>query len=101
MVRLLPVAERARELFGRDGAAAAAEWIESEPQVSLQQTLFPDWEDESRPRNRRGRKPLLGSDAELQPLDATTLDRVRAAMLLVARPTCGNSLWTSRSAAPR
>ena len=50
-VRLLPVSERARDLFGRDGAAAAAEWIEHEPQASLQQTLFPDWEDEPRPRN--------------------------------------------------
>ena len=83
-VRLLPVSERARDLFGRDGAAAAAEWIEHEPQASLQQTLFPDWEDEPRPRNRRGRKPLLGSEAELQPLDATTLDRVHAAMLFQA-----------------
>ena len=83
-VRLLPVSERARDLFGRDGAAAAAEWIEHEPQASLQQTLFPDWEDEPRPRNRRGRKTLLGSDAELQPLDATTLDRVHAAMLFQA-----------------
>ena len=82
VVRLLPVSERARDLFGRDGAAA--EWIEHEPQASLQQTLFPDWEDESRPRNRRGRKTLLGSDAELQPLDATTLDRVHAAMLFQA-----------------
>ena len=43
VVRLLPVSERARDLFGRDGAAAAAKWIEHEPQVSLQQTLFPDW----------------------------------------------------------
>lgn len=84
VVRLLPVSERARDLFGRDGAAAAAEWIEHEPQVSLQQTLFPDWEDDARPRNRRGRKTLLGSDAELQPLDATTLDRVHAAMLFQA-----------------
>ena len=84
VVRLLPVSERARDLFGRDGAAAAAEWIEHEPQVNLQQTLFPDWEDDARPRNRRGRKTLLGSDAELQPLDATTLDRVHAAMLFQA-----------------
>ena len=83
-VRLLPVSERAGDLFGRDGAAAAAEWIEHEPQVSLQQTLFPDWEDDARPRNRRGRKTLLGSDAELQPLDATTLDRVHAAMVFQA-----------------
>ena len=84
VVRLLPVTERAKDLFGKDGAGAAAEWIESEPQADLQQTLFPDWEDEAKPRNRRGRKTLLGSDAELQPLDATTLDRVHAAMLFQA-----------------
>ena len=84
VVRLLPVSERARDLFGRDGAAAAAEWIEHEPQANLQQTLFPDWEDDARPRSRRGRKTLLGSDAELQPLHATTLDRVHAAMLFQA-----------------
>ena len=83
-VRLLPVSERARDLFGRDGAEAAAEWIEHEPQVSLQQTLFPDWEDSARPRSRRDRKTLLGSHAELQPLHATTLDRVHAAMLFQA-----------------
>ena len=83
IVRLLPATERSRDLFGRDGTAAVAEWIESEPQVSLQQTLFPEWE-ESRPKNRRGGKNLPGSDAELQTRDATTLDRVHAAMLFQA-----------------
>ena len=84
VVRLLPVTERGRDIFGKDGAAIAAEWIESEPQASLQQTLFPDWEEQSKPKNRRGKKSLLGSDAELQSLDATTLDRVHAAMLFQA-----------------
>ena len=83
IVRLLPATERSRDLFGKDGTAAVAEWIESEPQVSLQQTLFPEWE-ESRPKNRRGGKNLPGSDAELQTRDATTLDRVHAAMLFQA-----------------
>ena len=31
VVRLLPVAERDRDLFGKDGAGAAADWIESDP----------------------------------------------------------------------
>ena len=83
IVRLLPATERARDLFGKDGTAAVAEWIENEPQVSLQQTLFPEWE-ESRPKNRRGGKNLPGSDAEFQTRDATTLDRVHAAMLFQA-----------------
>ena len=83
VVRLLPVGERARELFGKDGAGAAADWIESDPNASLQQKLFPEMDAASKPRNRRrGTKTILDSDAELQTLDATALDRVHAAMLL-------------------
>ena len=59
VVRLLPVTERAKKLFGEDGAAAAANYIESDPHTSLQQTLFPDLQD-----------------------GAPTLDRVHTAMLL-------------------
>ena len=84
IVRLLPVAERAKKLFGEDGAAAAANYIESDPHASLQQTLFPDlqggapslvWE----PRPRYGE----ASDDQLSAtLGDTTLDRVHTAMLL-------------------
>ncbi len=35
-VRLLPVAERAKDLFGKDGARAAANYIESAPTADLQ-----------------------------------------------------------------
>ena len=85
VVRLLPVGERARELFGKDGAGAAADWIESNPNASLQQTLFPELDAAPKPRNRRrGKKTILDGDAELQTLDATALDRVHAAMLLQA-----------------
>ena len=85
VVRLLPVSERARDLFGKDGAGAAADWIESDPNASLQQTLFPELDAAPKPRNRRrGKKTLLDGDAELQTLDATALDRVHAAMLLQA-----------------
>ena len=85
VVRLLPVTERAKELFGEDGASAAADWIESEPGGSVQATLFPEFEAAPRPRSRRpGRKSILDGDAELQTIDATTLDRVHAAMLLQA-----------------
>ena len=83
VVRLLPVAERAKELFGEDGASAAADWIESEPGATVQGTLFPEFEAAPRPRSRRpGKKSILDGDAELQTIDATTLDRVHAAMLL-------------------
>ena len=83
VVRLLPVGERAKDLFGEDGASAAADWIESDPGASVQATLFPEFEAAPRPRSRRpGKKSILDGDAELQSIDATTLDRVHAAMLL-------------------
>ena len=83
VVRLLPVAERARELFGEDGASAAADWIETDPGVPLQATLFPELAAEPRLGvRRRGRKSILDGDSELQRIDATTLDRLHAAMLL-------------------
>ena len=93
VVRLLPVAERARDLFGQDGARAAADWIERDPRSGLQMTLFPEWDAAPKTRNRRGKRPLLNGlpvrgtqtgDAELQTIDATVLDRVHAAMLLQA-----------------
>jgi adenine-specific DNA methylase len=89
VVRLLPVAERARQLFGDDGAAAVADWIAEDPQKSLQQVLFPEMEEKraSRGRGRGGRRKALmdPGDPGLQTdRQATTLDRVHAAMLLQA-----------------
>ena len=85
VVRLLPVAERAKDLFGQDGARAAADWFESDPGASLQQALFPELDAAPEPAiRRRGKKVILDGDAELQSLDATTLDRIHAAMLLQA-----------------
>ena len=83
-VRLLPVTERARDLFGKDGAGAAADWIESDPNATLQLTLFPDVDAAPKSGRRRGGKTILDGDAELQSLEATVLDRVHAAMLLQA-----------------
>ena len=84
-VRLLPVAERAKGLFGEDGAHAAADWIESDPNASIQQTLFPESDTASKSGTRRRRnRTILDGDADLQTLDATALDRVHAAMLLQA-----------------
>ncbi len=90
VVRLLPVADRAADLFGDAGAGAAAEWIEADPAGGLQRSLFPEW-DGARPAGgrpaggrRRRKAGILDGEAELQALDATTLDRVHAAMLLQA-----------------
>ena len=85
-VRLLPVAERARALFGEDGAASAADWIESDANPHRQLSLFPD--GERGPRRPRARS-ILNSDAELQTQGATTLDRLHAAMLLQASGHAG------------
>ena len=85
VVRLLPVAERSRDLFGEDGAGAVADWIESDPRDGLQMSLFPSMDAAPRSLNRRrGKRAILDGDAELQTLNATTLDRVHAAMLLQA-----------------
>ena len=81
VVRLLPVAARAKALFGEDGTRAAADWIESDTGGDLQAVLFPEMEAAPR-RKGRGKKAIIGGDAELQSPDATTLDRVHAAMLL-------------------
>ena len=86
-VRLLPVAERARALFGEDGAASAADWIESDANPGRQPSLFPEGE-RAAPKRRR-RKSILSEDAELQTQSATALDRLHAAMLLQASGHAG------------
>ncbi len=85
VVRLLPVAERAKELFGDAGAGAAAGWIEADPAGGLQRTLFPELDAAPKPPpRRRGGLIAADGDAELRSPDATALDRVHAAMLLQA-----------------
>lgn len=83
VVRLLTVAERVEDLFGKDGTSASADWIERDLAASLTPSLFPeiDGAREFRIRGPGGRN-LHNSDPELQHTDATTLDHVHAAMLL-------------------
>jgi len=86
VVRLLPVSERARHLFGENGASAVAARLEEgarhggEPQLEL----FPD----NAPAVVKVRGRSGGSRASDDDLgtarEATTLDRVHAAMLLQA-----------------
>jgi hypothetical protein len=94
VVRLLPIAERAKQLFGEDGAQAVAARLEQEVAVGtnpLQGMLFPDMRPSAAPAIRgRGRiRATRGnvdvSDESLAAArEATTLDRVHAAMLLQA-----------------
>ena len=92
VVRLLPIAERAKQLFGEDGAQAVAARLEQEAALGnnpLQGMLFPDLEAAPRVRGRgRSRGKRAGvevSDASMAAdREATTLDRIHAAMLLQA-----------------
>jgi putative DNA methylase len=82
VVRLLPVAERARQLFGEEGAAGLADRIERAPGAAGQLELFPEAlsMEEARPRGRRRRFTA----AAAAPKEATTLDHVHTAMMLQA-----------------
>ena len=85
VVRLRPVTERGKELFGESGADTLADEIETNAASSGQMSLFPDAAPAVRGRARRGRRPAvsLTNDTESR-RDATTLDRVHAAMLFQA-----------------
>jgi len=93
VVRLLPIAERAKQLFGENGAQAVAARLEQETTTTnpLQGMLFPDMQPGAAPTIRgRGRGFRKRGDAEVSDeslaaaREATTLDRVHAAMLLQA-----------------
>ena len=87
VVRLLPVSERGRQLFGESGVAEAAEGIDSASNTSPQLSLFPEvpptvW---GRARRRSKSAGIPSPSSELGARHgATTLDRVHAAMLLQA-----------------
>jgi adenine-specific DNA methylase len=86
VVRLLSVIERAEQLFGPEGAQAMADRLERGPAaVTSQLTLFPAREQPApvRGRGRSRRRQAEVSDQQLETRrEATTLDRVHAAMLL-------------------
>ena len=88
VVRLLPVGERAKQLFGEDGAQAVAARIEEDAAFgkSPQLSLFPEQDAPPtiRPHKGRGRRAgaTAGTPDPAMAHGATTLDRVHAAMLL-------------------
>ena len=87
VVRLLSIQERAKALFGEDGAQAVADRLESSRGASPQLMLFPQARKDA-PLPIKGRKKKPAADVSDEALrtqrGATTLDRVHAAMLLQA-----------------
>ena len=85
VVRLLPVSERGKQLFGESGVGAAADEIDTASNASPQLSLFPEEAPLVRGRaRRRGRSVTVAADGIEPTLSATTLDRVHAGMLLQA-----------------
>jgi len=85
IVRLLPVASRAKQLLGEEAGQIDADWSGAGLGADRQQTLFPDLVAEPGSRTRRRKHALLTDDAGFDSPAATTLDRVHAAMLFQAR----------------
>jgi putative DNA methylase len=94
VVQLLAVGERAKHLFGEDGARTIADRIESEPAI-VRTDWLPGMEPAAEPltvKGRKDRKPTTTAGGEvsdetlqkrhIEQRGATTLDRVHAAMLL-------------------
>ena len=81
VVRLLPVSERARKLFGEEGAASGATRLEESAgrREPLQQELFSDRAEDAALLVRE-RRPEYGAGEEGS--GDTTLDRIHQAMLL-------------------
>ena len=82
--------ERAKQLFGEESAQTFADRFERSPEISLQLKLFPEGERGSAPeiKGHKGRKKkavgAVSDEALKTRTEATTLDRIHAAMLLQA-----------------
>jgi putative DNA methylase len=89
VVRLLPISERAKQLFGEDGMQSIASELERGSRDSLQMSLYSDLKkrDSPKARGRRSKTRVSseGADRGIQTRwEPTTLDRVHSAMLLQA-----------------
>jgi len=90
VVRLLPIVERARQLFGKEGVQAVADLWEQHPERTAQLQLFADAEEAIGNRKGGGRdsRKKLGTTVAHETFtvrrEMTTLDRVHSAMLFQA-----------------
>ncbi len=88
VVRLLPVVERAKQLFGKRGSQAVASWLEQDTAKGtdpLQGVLFPDQQAIAATQERRPPDGEAGDRSDGHSVaapNATTLDRVHTGMLL-------------------
>jgi adenine-specific DNA methylase len=86
VVHLLPVHERAKQLFGDEGAQTMADRIEDRQRGPVQMKLLPEEGVKPPEVKGRGRGRKAKSDVSDEALktrhEATTLDKVHAAMLL-------------------
>lgn len=89
VVRLLSVHDRAKQLFGDEGARAVADLLEESPEKASQLALALESEEGAAPDIKlrgRGSRKRVASDVSERELrtrhEATTLDRVHASMLL-------------------
>ena len=80
-MRLLPVAERSKALFGQEGASAAADWIETDPMAALWEALCADADDDGASASR-ARARRLNSEAEIRTSGPVALDRLHVFVLL-------------------
>ena len=80
----MAVSERGKQLFGESGAGALADEIEASPLAAAQLTLFPEEVPTVRGRGRRRAAAAMNTEPPETSTQATTLDRVHAAMLLQA-----------------
>jgi hypothetical protein len=85
----LAITERAEQLFGKGGAEAVATELERSPEGARQLSLFPELRQQvlvPQVRGRRGGRRIGAAEVSDEALrarrEATTLDRVHAAMLL-------------------
>lgn len=86
-VRLLPVSEGAKQLFGDEGAEWVVHQIEREPSGYYRLSLFPELQKDAAPRIRTTRRRRIMWDLPTEAASqagTTTLDRVHAATLLQA-----------------
>jgi adenine-specific DNA methylase len=85
IVRLLPVGERAKQLFGEEGASAVVRKFDAarKPDPQLMLEFISEAQTAAVPEVRgRGRKSTASAEGLRTRREATTLDRVHAAMLL-------------------